>query len=109
MPRCLFFALCLAFFPALQATSQEAQLQQLLKRFPDADANKDGKLTIEEAQSYRAKMQGSQANKPAQAKPTQANVAYGPHTRNVLDFYQAKSDTPTPLIVYIHGGLCRRG
>ncbi|MGV3724139.1 MAG: alpha/beta hydrolase fold domain-containing protein, partial [Actinomycetota bacterium] len=37
-------------------------------------------------------------------KPTQANVRYGPHERNVLDFYQAKSDKPTPVHLYIHGG-----
>lgn len=38
------------------------------------------------------------------SKPTQANVRYGPHERNVLDFYQAKSDKPTPLLFFIHGG-----
>src|SRR5262245_3613300 len=37
-------------------------------------------------------------------KPTLADVSYGPHERNVLDFYKAESKTPTPLIVYIHGG-----
>jgi acetyl esterase/lipase len=37
-------------------------------------------------------------------KPTAANVSYGAHTRNVLDFWQAKSDTPTPLVFCIHGG-----
>jgi len=37
-------------------------------------------------------------------KPTHADVRYGPHERNVLDFYQAKSDKPTPLLFYIHGG-----
>jgi len=37
-------------------------------------------------------------------KPTQANFKYGPHERNVLDFWQAKSDKPTPLVIYIHGG-----
>ena len=36
--------------------------------------------------------------------PTHADVQYGPHPRNVLDFWQAPSDKPTPLIVYIHGG-----
>jgi acetyl esterase/lipase len=36
--------------------------------------------------------------------PTAAKVSYGPHERNVLDFWQAKSDTPTPLVVCIHGG-----
>lgn len=36
--------------------------------------------------------------------PTQADVRYGPHERNVFDFYQAKSDKPTPLLFFIHGG-----
>ncbi len=36
--------------------------------------------------------------------PTQADVSYGNHERQVIDFYQAKSDTPTPLVFYIHGG-----
>lgn len=36
--------------------------------------------------------------------PTQADVPYGPHPRQVLDFYQARSEKPTALIVYIHGG-----
>lgn len=36
--------------------------------------------------------------------PTHADVPYGKHERQVIDFYQAKSDTPTPLVFYIHGG-----
>ena len=32
--------------------------------------------------------------KPALSKPTMANVPYGTHERQVLDFYQAKSDRP---------------
>ncbi len=36
--------------------------------------------------------------------PTHADVKYGPYERNVLDFYQAKSDVPTPVVVVIHGG-----
>lgn len=43
----------------------------------------------------------SQERKP---QPSHENVAYGPHERNVLDFYKAESTKPTPLIVYIHGG-----
>jgi len=38
------------------------------------------------------------------ATPTQANVPYGTHPRQVLDFYQAKSDKPTPVVFCIHGG-----
>lgn len=36
--------------------------------------------------------------------PTLVDVAYGEHPRQVLDFYQAESDKPTPLVFYIHGG-----
>jgi len=41
---------------------------------------------------------------PKNPTPTAADVKYGPHERNVFDFWQAKSDKPTPLLFYIHGG-----
>ena len=37
-------------------------------------------------------------------EPTMANVPYGTHERQVLDFYKATSDKPTPLLFFIHGG-----
>lgn len=40
----------------------------------------------------------------AKLAPTYKDVAYGPHERNVLDVWLAESATPTPLVVYIHGG-----
>jgi acetyl esterase/lipase len=36
--------------------------------------------------------------------PTVADVAYGTHERQVLDFYKAASDKPTPLLFFVHGG-----
>ncbi len=36
--------------------------------------------------------------------PTQANVAYGQHSKQVLDFYKADSPKPTALLFFIHGG-----
>jgi len=36
--------------------------------------------------------------------PTLVNVAYGPHERNVLDFWKVESDQPTPVLIFIHGG-----
>jgi acetyl esterase/lipase len=45
---------------------------------------------------------GSAARAEEQQK--QLNVPYGKHPRQVLDFYPAKSDRPTPLVFYIHGG-----
>jgi acetyl esterase/lipase len=32
------------------------------------------------------------------------NVPYGKHPRQILDFYPASSDKPTPVVFYIHGG-----
>ncbi len=90
-PRPFLAALVFAAMPLL-AQSPE-QLQQLLKRFPESDTNRDGTLTVEEATAYRAK-----------AQPTHANVPYGEHERQVLDFWQARSDKPTPVLVFIHGG-----
>jgi acetyl esterase/lipase len=37
--------------------------------------------------------------------PTHLDVVYGPHPRQVLDFWQAESDkAPTPMLFFIHGG-----
>lgn len=36
--------------------------------------------------------------------PTFADVSYGEHERNKLDFWQAKSQTPTPVVMILHGG-----
>jgi acetyl esterase/lipase len=41
---------------------------------------------------------------PERPKPTAEQVSYGDHPRLKLDFWQAKSDSPTPLVVLIHGG-----
>ena len=48
-------------------------------------------------------------SRPQLRPPTHADVKYGPHERNVLDFYQAESNKPAPLVVYIHGGGFRGG
>src|ERR1700722_10380508 len=41
---------------------------------------------------------------PVPFPPTLADVPYGSHEREVLDFYKAPSDKPTPLLFFIHGG-----
>ena len=43
----------------------------------------------------------AQERKPT---PTAAHLAYGPHERQVLDFWKANSEQPAPLVLYIHGG-----
>ncbi len=53
--------------------------------------------------------------KPAEAKrflenfkptpePTYYDVSYGPHPKQVLHFWKANSDKPTPVLFFIHGG-----
>jgi acetyl esterase/lipase len=115
------FAVAVAVLTGGTLFAQQAQpppaftpevLQQLLKRFPDADANKDGTLTAEEARAYREKMLANRApdaQRPARPVPTYADAHYGPHERNVLDFWKAPSDKPTPVLVHIHGGGFMRG
>jgi acetyl esterase len=41
--------------------------------------------------------------------PIHADVHYGPHERNVLDFWQAESKQATPVLVSIHGGGFQSG
>lgn len=44
------------------------------------------------------------ASTPVLPNPTEYDVAYGPHPKQVLHFWKAKSDRPTPLLLFIHGG-----
>ncbi len=44
--------------------------------------------------------------------PTFSDIPYGPHKKQVLDFWQASSasaDQPAPLVYYIHGGAWQHG
>ena len=60
------------------------------------------------AQAPLSAQQG--AGKPGRNPPPDlANVSYGPHERNVLDLWKAKSAKPTPLVVHIHGGGFSKG
>jgi acetyl esterase/lipase len=44
------------------------------------------------------------ADKAPPPAPTLADVHYGEHERQVLDFWRAPSATPTPVVFHIHGG-----
>ena len=107
-PLWLFLVLMLGS-PALGAQQEFAseQLRKWLKRYPDADTNHDGTLSMDEARAYRQKLAKSGKGPGARAAlptPTHATVKYRPHKSNVLDLWLAKSDRPTPLLVFIHGG-----
>jgi len=110
-------------------SSGEEHLQRWLRRFPAADADRDGRLTAEEAWRYhgqapqRAREEKAKQERliveaakaglsvPAESRllPHLANVSYGPHERHVLDVWIAKSAKPTPLVVFFHGGAWKIG
>jgi len=46
----------------------------------------------------------TQEPKEERPEPDVQDERYGRHERNVLDLWKARSDTPTPLVVFIHGG-----
>ncbi len=41
---------------------------------------------------------------PPGPAPTMSDVAYGKHPKQVLHFWKAESNQPTPLLFFIHGG-----
>lgn len=64
-----------------------------------------GIVSAEQRQpSSKPDQSSSFSNKLEADPPTFANVAYGPHERNVLDFWKVRGEAPTPLLVMIHGG-----
>jgi acetyl esterase/lipase len=140
--RLMMVALLAALAPsalrAVPADLPPEQLERLLKRYPEADTNKDGKLTVEEARAHLRKMRvegtkkapptevpkaagtdakpvepnndgkkirrGKRGDSTLEIKPDHADVSYGPYPNNKFDLWLAKSDQPTPLVVFIHGG-----
>lgn len=141
----LFFLNWTGEVATAQGDASADRLQQILKRFPEADADKDGKLSAEEARSYMKKVRSEKladapASSPVAEKPsadgnpstTAATIkerapdkstkekkynnkddgprpdledfSYGSHERLKLDLWKAKSDKPTPILVFFHGG-----
>ncbi len=64
------------------------------------------------AKAAQAKPAAQAANNPIvpyKITPTAKDLPYGTHPRQVLDFWQAKSTTPTPVVFFIHGGGWNNG
>jgi acetyl esterase len=81
--------------------------------FDRVDRNGDGFVTPDEDDAFKTARgtrnnRGKARNSPP-VKPTHANIRYGEHERNVYDLWIAPSDTPTPLVIYYHGGGFRTG
>jgi len=101
--------------PSTEPTSKNnARLKQALQAFPQADTNRDGVLTLEEARPIAAMLGISADDLKAQVEqgplaPRESNVAYGPDPRQVLDFWKPESSGPAPVVVLIHGGGFKYG
>jgi acetyl esterase/lipase len=91
------------------------RVQRIGRLFPSCSAMLLALLTVVNLDSAIACAQdattkdapAAKADAPTKAdpqKPTFENVSYGPHERNVFDLWLAKSDKPTPLLIFIHGG-----
>ncbi len=94
-----------------QETGREARLQKWLKQFPEADTNRDGKLSEREAKAYRDNVLSKRRKSTSGTRlaPTHADVKYGPHERNVFDLWlpaanDSAGEGKYPLFVYFHGG-----
>ena len=44
------------------------------------------------------------ASNPLLPNPTEYDVAYGPHPKQVMHFWKAVTDKPAPVLFFIHGG-----
>ena len=66
-------------------SNSDERLKRLLQRAPQADADKDGVLTLKEAQAFLKAHRAKQAERNrARAKPTHADIKYGDHERHVF-------------------------
>ena len=88
--------------------SREELPDRQKENFGRIDADGTGAISREELVEYTGRNQrpNTQPGKVAAAelKPTHADVPYGTHERQKIDLYLAESKTPTPLVLYIHGG-----
>jgi acetyl esterase/lipase len=86
-------------FSEEQRQQQAALQEERSKLFGDIRTRLIALLTDEQRASVRQPRRVQE-----QIPPTHADEKYGPHERNVMDVWLAKSDKPTPVLVSIHGG-----
>jgi len=89
--------------------SKQELPESMRRAFGREDANSDGYISKDEDRRFRQRQTQQKRSRTPLPKPAHANAKYGPHERNRLDIWPAKSDKPTPLVIYYHGGGFRGG
>jgi acetyl esterase/lipase len=73
-----------------------------------ADEVPKGAVKGQKGKEQKAARQKAKAQDPPPA-PDMDEVSYGPHPKQVLSFWKAQSDSPMPLLFFIHGGGWQAG
>jgi len=107
----IIFLSCASCIAQELDSTNNAQLEKWNKKFPKADANRDGVLTKSEADAFRKAKGWGKKNNSKRPNPTLADQQYGPHERNVFDLWMPERDQnqkdsadKLPVFVYFHGG-----
>ena len=103
----LLFAAAPVFAVEGQLTPQ--QIEKLLKRFPDADLNKDGNLTLDEFREFRRKMRtgGTKASSRPSTVATNAPSATAANASAAISVdIDITSDKPVPVNPRVYGIIC---
>jgi acetyl esterase len=111
----ILFGLCMPL--AGQTSENNDRLKKAFERFPAADADKDGVLTLGEAKAFKAKMEGKgEAPGEGKAKASNADrkVTYKTvgGTELSLHIFEPeghKRGDKVPAIVFFHGGGWAKG
>lgn len=116
MMRFSLFLLLFSFTSAVHADpgkpTEKDRLAIWLKKYPQADLNSDGSLTMEEVAQFRESAKGTATTDKSRKKksrlaPTLSNISYGDHERQVFDLWVPQSDSSAlryPILIYFHGG-----
>jgi acetyl esterase len=107
------FSICFSLFAQARTSKDTPKLQAALERFPQADANGDGVLTLEEAKAFKEKA-GNPTKKEDNGDGIRSSYVYKTGGTDKLELHV---DTPkghtadgkVPAIVLFHGGGFRTG
>lgn len=102
----ILIALLLAPLAVLHAAAEPATTAPNQKSDPSAIVSKPDPLMPDQTKTPESPrhIKNRKQYDATTPKPDFADVSYGPSPRNNFDLWLAKSDKPTALVVYIHGG-----